>query len=169
MEDGLAALQSNGLFNTEAPGLGEWGKGGVYAKNSVLWFYDDVVRGTSAIESNGIYSGFNGRGGYIPSEVKAGEDISFTFEFNLPSGISDLTKTKVCLMLIDANTGEYINAAVSGYASVSAVDGVFTDEAAPADVYDLAGRLVMRAASPDDVKALDKGVYIRAGKKFIIH
>lgn len=169
MEDGIMGLQTNGLFNTKAPGLGDWGQGGAYGKNTVLWEYEDVVRGTSAIESNGIYSGFNGRGGYIPADIKAGEDISFTFEFNLPSGIADLTKTKVCLMLIDANTGEYINAAVSGYASVSAVDGVFTDEAAPADIYDLAGRLVMRAASPEDVKALDKGIYIRGGKKFIIH
>lgn len=169
MEDGLVALQTNGLFSSEAPSLGEWGKGGAYAKERVSWTYDDVVRGTSTIETAGIYSGFNGRGGYIPSEIKAGEDISFTFDFNLPSGIKDLSKTKVCLMLIDANSGEFINAAVSGYVSASAVEGISSDAAAIADVYDLAGRLVMRQASLDDLNGLEKGVYIRAGKKYIIH
>lgn len=166
MEDGLMGFQTNGLFNTDAPGLGEWGSGGAYAKSTVLWYYDDVVRGTSAVETAGIYSGFNGRGGYIPSEVKAGEDIQFTFDINIPSGIADIDKTKVCLMIIDANTGEYLNAAVSGYIT-AAVGGIEADEAEVADVFDLAGRLVMRQASVADLEALEKGVYIRAGKKFI--
>ena len=168
MEDGLPGRQTNGLFNTEAEGLGEWGMGGAHAEQSVFWVYDDVVRGTSAIESNGIYSGFNGKGGYVPSEIKAGEDIEFTFEFGVPYGVKNIDKTKVCLMLIDANTGEYINAAVSGYVSTAAVDGIGSDMPASADVYDLTGRLVMRAASVSDLSSLEKGIYIRAGKKFII-
>ncbi|MDE7409983.1 MAG: choice-of-anchor J domain-containing protein [Muribaculaceae bacterium] len=167
MEDGIMSFQTNGLFNTEAPGLGEWGKGGAFAKQQVLWVYDDVVRGTSAIERAGVYSGFNGRGGYIPSEVKAGENIDFTFDFALPSDVKDVEKTKVCLMLIDANTGEFINAALSGYAS-SGVAGIGAESPASADVYDLTGRLVMRAASESDLGSLEKGIYIRAGKKFII-
>ncbi len=167
MEDGVYGVQTNGMFNTDAPGLGEWGKGGTYAKQSVLWLYEDIVRGTSAIESAGAYSGFNGKGGYIPSEIRAGEDISFTFDFNLPYGIADVNNTKVCLMLIDANTGEYINAAVSGHIS-AAVDGIQAEEVKEADVYDLTGRLVMRAASVEDMNALGKGIYIRAGKKFVI-
>lgn len=170
MEDGIMGVQTNGMFNTEAPGLGEWGKGGTYGKQSVLWEYDDVVRGTSAIESNGIYSGFNGKGGYIPSEIKAGEDIAFTFDFSLPSGIADLSRTKVCLMLIDANTGEYINADVMDCeVDTVAVDGVEADGLEAADVFDLSGRLVMRGASVADLRSLDKGVYIRAGKKYVVH
>ena len=125
------------------------------------------MRGTSAIETAGNYSGFNGRGGYIPSEVKAGEPVSFTFDFSLPSSIKDMDKTKVCLMLIDANTGEYINAAVSGYDPSNAVDGIGADDVQEADVYDLAGRLVMRSATVADLDALEQGIYIRAGKKFI--
>ena len=124
------------------------------------------MRGTSAIESAGVYSGFNGKGGYIPSEVKAGEDIAFTFDFTLPSGIEDMEKTKVCLMLIDANSGEFMNAAVSGHVSM-AVGALGAGEAEVADVYDLSGRIVMRAASVADLGSLEKGVYIRAGKKFI--
>ena len=168
MEDGISGFQTNGLFNTEAPGLGEWGKGGAYAKNTVMWVYEDVVRGTSAIESNGIYSGFNGRGGYIPSEISAGQPIDFTFEFAIPSGIAKIENTKVCLMLIDAKTGEYINAAVSGKLDASAVEGVEAEEAVFADVYDLTGRLVARGASVDDLRSLEPGIYIRAGRKFII-
>ncbi len=168
MEDGVYGAQSNGLFNTEAPGLGEWGKGGIYGKSSVLYCFQDILRGTSAIESNGIYSGFNGRGGYVPSQLKAGEDVSFTFDFNLPAGIKDVNNTKVCLMLIDGNTGEYINAAAMK-AATSAVEGIAADDAMPADIYDLSGRIVLRAASLDDLNGLEKGIYIRAGKKYIVH
>lgn len=168
MEDGLPGVQTNGLSTIEAPGLGEWGKGGMYAQQSVFMYYDDVVRGTSAIESNGNYSGFNGRGGYIPSDIKAGEEIPFTFEFSLPSSIVDVNKTKVCLMLIDANTGEYINAAVTGDIATAAVGAVEADESAEADVYDLSGRIVLRAATLESLNGLQPGVYIRAGKKYVV-
>lgn len=168
MEDDLVGVQTNGLFNTEAPGLGEWGKGGTYGKQSVLWYYDDVVRGTSATETAGIYSGFNGKGGYVPSNVVAGEWNDTKFEFNLPSGISDLSKTKVCVMLIDANTGEFINAAAQECIAAG-VEGIGTEEAAEADVYDLSGRIVMRGATKEDLQSLQKGIYIHAGKKYVIH
>lgn len=168
MEDNLFQFQTNGLFETEAPGLGEWGKGGKYAKNQVMWFYNDVVRGTSASETAGIYTGFNGKGGYIPAEIKAGEPIDFTFEFALPSGIEDKKNTKVCLILLDANSGKYINAKVSDNVS-TAVEGVDAEEAAVADVFDLAGRIVMRNAAVSDLSGLEPGIYIRAGKKFIKH
>ena len=78
-----------------------------------------------------------------------------------------MDKTKVCLMLIDANTGEYINAAVAGYDTINAVAGIGADDVQEADVYDLAGRLVMRSATVADLDALEQGIYIRAGRKFI--
>ena len=168
MEDGLVGFQTNGLSTTEAPGLGEWGKGGANAKAQVLWYYDDVVRGTSATDNGGMYTGFNGQGGYVPSEIKAGQPIEFTFDFALPSGVADVNKTKVCIMLIDANTGEFINAAV--YSDIdTAVDGIFAEDADNADVFDLAGRVVIRNASVTDLSRLQPGIYIRAGKKFIKH
>ncbi len=166
MEDELFGFQNNGLFQTEAPGLGEWGKGGANAKSNVLWYYDDVVRGTSAVETAGIYSGFNGKGGFIPSELKAGEAIDFTFDFALPSGVTDVNNTKVCLMLVDANSGEFINAVVTDDIA-TAVAGIEVDDDKAADVYDLAGRIVMRNASISDLTGLEPGIYIRGGKKFI--
>ncbi|MDE5880620.1 MAG: choice-of-anchor J domain-containing protein, partial [Muribaculaceae bacterium] len=166
MEDGLMGFQTNGLYTTEAPGLGEWGKDGANGKSNVLWYYDDVVRGTSAIETAGIYSGFNGKGGYIPSEIKAGEAMDFSFDFALPSGIADINNTKVCLILIDANTGEYINAVATGHIP-AAVDAIGADETTVADVYDLTGRIVMRSATLSDISGLESGIYIWAGKKFI--
>ncbi len=166
MEDDIMGFQTNGLSTTEAPGLGEWGKDGEYGKSSVLWFYDDVVRGTSAVETAGVYSGFNGKGGYLPAEIKAGETIDFTFDFALPSSVADVNKTKVCLMLVDANTGKYINAVVTDDIT-TAVAGINADQAATADVFDLAGRIVMRNASLSDLSGLEPGIYIRAGKKFI--
>ncbi|MDE5998189.1 MAG: choice-of-anchor J domain-containing protein [Muribaculaceae bacterium] len=166
MEDDIMGFQTNGLYTTEAPGLGEWGKDGINGKSTVLWYYDDVVRGTSAFETAGIYSGFNGKGGYIPSEIKAGEAIDFTFDFTLPSGVADINNTKVCLMLIDANMGEYINAVVTDNVT-AAVDGVNGDDVSVADVYDLAGRVVMRNVSIAELAGLEAGIYIWAGKKFI--
>ena len=72
-------------------------------------------------------------------------------------------------MLIDANTGEYINAAVKGCeVDILAVDGVEADGFGAADVYDLSGRVVMRGASVAELKSLDKGIYIRAGKKYVV-
>ena len=167
MEDDIMGFQTNGLYTTEAPGLGEWGKDGANGKSSVLWYYDDVVRGTSAVETGGIYSGFNGKGGYVPSQIKAGEPIDFTFDFALPSGIADVNNTKVCLMLIDANTGEYLNADVFDGIATS-VEGITTENATSADVYDLAGRIVLRGAAAADLSGLQPGIYIRAGKKFIV-
>ena len=168
MEDDILDFQNNqGQYTIEAPGLGEWGKGGANGKATVLWYYDDVVRGTSAVETGGVYSGFNGKGGYIPSEIKAGEPIDFTFGFNLPSGIADVNKTKVCLMLLDANTGEYINAAVFSDIA-TAVEGIGAEDVDVADIYDLAGRVVMRGASLSAISTLQPGIYIRAGKKFIV-
>ena len=69
-------------------------------------------------------------------------------------------------MLIDANTGAYLNAALSEV-MVNPVQGMFEDAPDFADVYDLAGRVVMKGASVADLDALQKGIYIRAGKKFI--
>ncbi len=166
MEDDIMGFQTNGLFTTESPGLEEWGKDGEYGKSTVLWYYDDVVRGTSAVETAGVYSGFNGKGGYIPAVIKAGEPIDFTFDFAFPSSVADVDKTKVCVMLIDANTGEYINAVVTGDIETS-VAGVSAEDVENADVFDLAGRLVVRNASLSDLSGLEPGIYIRAGKKFI--
>lgn len=167
MEDELIGIQTNGLSNIEAPGLGEWGKGGAYGNSSVLWYYDDVVRGTSAVQTAGTYSGFNGKGGYIPSSVEAGQPVDVTFDFALPAVVADVAKTKVCVVLIDANTGAYVNAAVSP-AVAGSVEGVASESDVCADVFDLSGRIVMHSASRADVMSLEKGIYIHGGKKIVV-
>ena len=48
----------------------------------------------------------------------------------------------------------------------NAVDSVA--EAAEADVFDLAGRVVLRNASAADMKALPKGIYIVGGRKLVV-
>lgn len=166
MEDALVGVQTNGLSNYDYPGLGEWGKGGSNGKSAVLWYYDDVVRATSAVETGGVFSGFNGKGGYLPAEIKAGETYDLTFSFRLPSNLTDAGNTKVCVMLIDANTGRYINADVH-HSESSAVDCVVESDA-ESDVFDLTGRLVLRSARPEDLKNLEKGIYIHAGRKYIV-
>ena len=78
-----------------------------------------------------------------------------------------MSKTKVCVVLIDANTGAYLNAAVSP-AAPGSVEGMASDADGRADVFDLSGRIVMRSASRADVMGLDKGIYIHGGKKIVV-
>lgn len=167
MEDNVFGIQSNGLYTSEAPGLEEWGKGGAFGKARVLWNYNDVVRGTSAIDTGGIFTGFNGRGGYIPSSVTTGNPYDVKFDFAFPSSVADKDNVKVCVMLIDADTGEYINAAVAS-CSGAGVGSMTSDDTLTGDVYDLTGRIVMQKATSADIHSLDKGIYIFKGKKYII-
>lgn len=167
MEDGLEGFQTNGLYNTSAPGLGEWGKGGAYAKSRVRWVYDDVVRSTSALPAGDSYSGFNGRGGYLPTSIAGGETATADFAISLPSSPVAMENLKVCIMLIDAKTGSLINAAVSrigGSGATPAPDS--TRERA--NVYDMMGRLMLPMASQEEIHQLPAGIYIRAGKKIKI-
>ena len=52
-------------------------------------------------------------------------------------------------------------------AGTTAVDAIGAD-VAEADVYDVTGKLVLRSATRPQMDVLDKGVYIRNGKKIMI-
>lgn len=166
MEDGLRALQSNALSGTEDPNLGDWGKGGANDKSSVIWTYDDVVRGTSAVNTGNSFSGFNGEPGHIPSVINAGEPVDVNFEFRFPTAVKEPANTKVCVMLIDAITGELINAAVSGK-TLTAVD-TLVNEAVAGIVFDMTGRIVMHDATVEDLHNLQPGIYILNGRKYAV-
>lgn len=57
-----------------------------------------------------------------------------------------------------------------GKVTITTHDGSGADvvaaDAVPADVYDVAGRLVLRAATADEIRCLPAGIYISAGRKF---
>jgi outer membrane protein assembly factor BamB len=56
---------------------------------------------------------FNGTGGYLPQEIVAGEEYSAEVRTKVPATLENFAHCKVVVMLIDANTGKYINAALS--------------------------------------------------------
>lgn len=105
LEDNLVGYQSNYMANTESESLGEWGKGGKYGMAQVIPYYFNDV----ALACIGMT--FNGTGGYLPEKVEAGTVYDATVTINGFDGFSKAENCKVVVMMIDANTGRYINAA----------------------------------------------------------
>lgn len=120
-EDELVGTQSNNLSSLTDPELGEWGKGGKYGNGSVHYVYNDVVRTWEGATANGT-------GGYIPANIRGGQEYNGFIKIAGTSRILDPEKTKVTVMLIDAETGRIINADRNkvGYAFES-VDNIAAD------------------------------------------
>ena len=64
--------------------------------------FQDVARG--------IYSGFNGISGSVPASVKEGVAIEHTYSITLPNTIKNKNELELVALLIDAVTGEILNA-----------------------------------------------------------
>lgn len=120
MEDYVMGWQLNGFANIESDNLGEWSKGGKYG-SVVVYDYPnmDVCRAYAGLT-------FNGTGGYLPQEMKAGEEYTAELRTSVPVNIEKMSNTKVVVMLIDANTGVVINAALAN--EIAAVDNIDNDE-----------------------------------------
>ena len=107
MEDYVSSMQKNGFSSIEAESLGEWGKGGLYGQSLVMDYnLLDVCRSYEGMT-------FNGTGGYFPQEIVAGQEYTAEIRTKVPATIGNLANCKIVVMLIDANTGAYINAALS--------------------------------------------------------
>lgn len=123
-ENECLTSQNNNLYNEEDPDLGAFGKGGEYGKNFIYPFYlNDVAKGCYG-------NTYNGTGGLIPVDLKAGEFYGNTLSFELPSYVSKSENAYVTLMLIDPNSGKVINAnrcALNG--ETPAESGVFAPDA----------------------------------------
>ena len=107
MEDYVSSMQKNGFSSLALESLGEWGKGGIYGQSLVMDYkLLDVCRSYEGLT-------FNGTGGYLPQEIVAGEEYTAEVRTKVPATLGSFTNCKVVVMLIDANTGAYINAAMS--------------------------------------------------------
>ena len=117
MEDYVSSIQKNGYASLELESLGEWGKGGIYGQSMVMDYkLMDVCRSYEGITVNGT-------GGYLPQEIVAGEEYTAQIRTAIPATINSLSNCKVVVMIIDANTGAYINAALCNeFASVKGID-----------------------------------------------
>lgn len=136
-EDGLLGVQDNNRATVEDPALGDWGKGGIYGSNPVLYTYHDVVR---------TYEGTtcNGTGGYIPASVVGGQAYTANITVADNKRISNPDNTAVTVMLIDANTGLVVNANRARI-QTSGVDSINADNGSSVEVVN--GNLVVRSES----------------------
>lgn len=114
------AYQTNNLSGYSDPLLGEWGKDGEYGKSAVPYVYDHVARGVYGTT-------WNGTGGLIPSEVVSGEVYTNDLVLTIPETIRNIENCEVAVMMIDANTGKILNAAMSKLYDVLSVKGINTD------------------------------------------
>ena len=117
-EDDIMGFQTNSRYDLDQPALGEWGKGGIYGKPTVLYYYHNVLR-------NWEGTTFNGTGGLLPDMIEAGVPYEVKMKVAAPKSISDIKKTHVTAMLIDSESGRVLNA-----------DRRFTDDEVSVDQID---------------------------------
>lgn len=154
MEDYVSSMQKNGFSSLALESLGEWGKGGIYGQSLVMDYkLLDVCRSYEGMT-------FNGTGGYLPQEIVAGEEYTAEIRTKVPATLENFAHCKVVVMLIDANTGAYINAALSSEfsnvtninnnadATITTADGkiiVTTADNARVEAYTTNGMLIATA------------------------
>lgn len=106
MEDYVSTIQKNGFASLALESLGEWGKGGIYGQSMVMDYkLVDLCRSYEGLTVNGT-------GGYLPQNIVAGEEYTAEIRTAIPATINNIANCKVVVMLIDGNTGAYINAAL---------------------------------------------------------
>lgn len=126
LEDNVTGYQTSNVSALSDPDLGEWGLGGKYASQMVApYVFNDVARK--------VTDTYFGELGLVSAEVKAGEEYTATLELDVPSNVADLSHCKVAVMMIDANTGNVINAARADKIE-GAPSGIGSAEADAADV-----------------------------------
>ena len=104
VENEVKGFQQNNLAGISDPDLGDFGKGGKYAKSMIYPFYHGHV-------ARGWYGNtIAGTAGLLPTSVVAGKDYVATIKTTLPENIKDINNAFAVIMMIDANTGRVINA-----------------------------------------------------------
>ena len=144
LENGLVDFQQNGMYQVSDPVLGEWGRGGLYGDPVVYDVtFDHVAVGTWG-------TSFAGTGGLIPNELKASDEYTIDIEMPFPAIVKHVYNCDFVVMIIDENTGEVLNAAIT--TADSGVDSMTTDNAA-LTVTALNGALQVNSASDAQVAA----------------
>ena len=106
LEDKIVYTQENALRTTSDPILGEWGKGGKYAYQSVPNVSeDDVVRSYWGSSFSGTNIGF-------PQVFEAGKEYTATMNLTYPDQVAEPENGKIVFMVFDGNTNNLINSVV---------------------------------------------------------
>lgn len=114
LENGLIDYQSNGMYETTDPLLGEWGKGGSKASPLVYSLFDHAAKATWGVS-------YSGTGNLLPVSLEADATYTVDMEMDLPESVENIENCDFVVMVIDGNTGRIINAAITG-----ATDGIHT-------------------------------------------
>lgn len=160
-EDGLAGFQSNAFYTTTDTDLGEWQKGGSYAKSTVYpYIFNDVARALYPANA------YNGQTGLIPTTLRANEQYAGTITLDLAMDapfVKNVNNCKLTLIALDANTGKVINAArVKMGEYMTSIDNMLTSpNSTKANIYDLHGRTLKRITSPGLYIINNKKVYVK--------
>lgn len=138
VEDNMVGYQTNYFANTSSASLGEWGQGGQYGVAQVVpYYFNDVARACIGMTFNGTPADF-------PDVLEAGKSYETTMTLPSFTSFGNINNCKVVVMLIDANTGAYINAARAKF-TVDGVDGVTDASADDVDVTVCQGGVVVKA------------------------
>lgn len=110
LEDNVKSTQDNGMASESSAALGEWGKGGRYGTAKVYnYYHKDVARACWG-------DTWNGSIGLLPQTMEAGKEYTVEVPgFTIPQNLDDVTKAKVVVLLINANTGKVINSALAKF------------------------------------------------------
>lgn len=120
-ENALTTYQENYRYQSTNPIFGEWGAGGKYGSKLVFPYEtNDVARGCFG-------NTFNGTGGLIPSDLKAGDSYSASLAGTLPGNVTNADNCYFNVLLIDTNTNRVINAARAKLTSGQGVESVGGD------------------------------------------
>ncbi len=174
LEDNIRSYQVNNCYNMTESIFGEFGKGGLYGVATASGVYhNDVVKAV-------VGSSFSGQTGLgFPSSMKAGEESTIDISFAYPDQVSKSKNGKVVVMLFDGNTEALVNSVVAkfptncpGYNDADdsdAIDEITADKVANTDVYSLAGILLFRNATAEQISSLPRGLYVVGGKLFSVN
>lgn len=103
VENGVGPYVQENYYSGSSVDLGGLEKEGAY----IYMTYNDVARG--------IYDGFNGVEGSLPSTIKSGVVYNYDYRLRLPRNIDHKSNIEVVAMLINQESGEIVNAYKCSY------------------------------------------------------
>lgn len=103
VENGVGPYVQENYYSGSSVDLGGLEKEGAY----IYMTYNDVARG--------IYDGFNGVAGSLPSTIKSGVVYDYDYRLRLPRNIDHKSNIEVVAMLINQESGEIVNAYKCSY------------------------------------------------------
>ena len=127
------------MYTVTDPNLGEWGAGGTYGSQYVMYTFDDVARGTYGAT-------YNGTGGLIPAALTAGTEYKATLSGELTAQISVPDNCKLNVLAIDGNTNRVLTAERVKLGDKSGVDDIVSDLDGDAVIIGADGRVIIAAA-----------------------